>query len=208
LSNTTPSRVQDLVNRFGSVTTVGGISLEMEPSECFGLVGPKRRGQKHPDPEHCAADANEGGAAKEQRDVRFTEAIADFNRRVRVIQLSGEALAAIAERRSVSGEDLSSVMFIGDVRNVNLSGANLRKSRVIGSVIDCRVDNADLENFRVLGPSVSGSTFIHSNLHDSEMPQMQGLSDLPSNDSHRPKFDETGFRQVRWRPVPSAIGTK
>ena len=38
--NSTPLRIEELVKRFGSLTAVDGISLEVKPGECFGLLGP------------------------------------------------------------------------------------------------------------------------------------------------------------------------
>jgi ABC-2 type transport system ATP-binding protein len=42
---TIPLHVEALVKRFGSVTAVDGISLEVRPGECFGLLGPNGAGK-------------------------------------------------------------------------------------------------------------------------------------------------------------------
>ena len=41
---TSPLVVDALAKRFGSVTAVDGISLELRAGECFGLLGPNGAG--------------------------------------------------------------------------------------------------------------------------------------------------------------------
>jgi ABC-2 type transport system ATP-binding protein len=43
--DSTPLRIEKLVKRFGSVTAVDGISLDVNPGECFGLLGPNGAGK-------------------------------------------------------------------------------------------------------------------------------------------------------------------
>src|ERR1051326_7180035 len=43
--NSTPLQIEELVKRFGSVTAVDGISLEVKPCEFFGLLGPNGAGK-------------------------------------------------------------------------------------------------------------------------------------------------------------------
>ncbi len=43
--NSTPLLIEELVKRFGSVTAVAGVSLEVNPGECFGLLGPNGAGK-------------------------------------------------------------------------------------------------------------------------------------------------------------------
>jgi len=40
-----PLKVDSLVKRFGTVTAIEGISLELRPGECFGLLGPNGAGK-------------------------------------------------------------------------------------------------------------------------------------------------------------------
>ena len=41
----TPLHIDHLVKRFGSVTAVDGVSLDVQPGECFGLLGPNGAGK-------------------------------------------------------------------------------------------------------------------------------------------------------------------
>src|SRR5215471_9228385 len=43
--NSTPLRIEGLVKRFGSVTAVDGIGLDVRAGECFGLLGPNGAGK-------------------------------------------------------------------------------------------------------------------------------------------------------------------
>ncbi|MBV9436561.1 MAG: ABC transporter ATP-binding protein [Acidobacteria bacterium] len=40
-----PLRIHDLVKRFGELTAVNGVSLELNPGECLGLLGPNGAGK-------------------------------------------------------------------------------------------------------------------------------------------------------------------
>ena len=44
-SDFTPLRIEALVKRFGTVTAVDGISLDVKPRECLGLLGPNGAGK-------------------------------------------------------------------------------------------------------------------------------------------------------------------
>ncbi len=44
-TNHTPLRIENLVKRFGSLTAVNDISLEIAPGECLGLLGPNGAGK-------------------------------------------------------------------------------------------------------------------------------------------------------------------
>ena len=43
--NSTPLCIEELVKRFGSVTAVAGVSLDVNAGECFGLLGPNGAGK-------------------------------------------------------------------------------------------------------------------------------------------------------------------
>ena len=47
-----PLRVEALVKRFGPVTALDGVTLQLEPGECLGLLGSERRRQEHADSQH------------------------------------------------------------------------------------------------------------------------------------------------------------
>ena len=41
-------RARDLTKRYGSFTAVDGVSFEIRPGECFGLLGPTERARPPP----------------------------------------------------------------------------------------------------------------------------------------------------------------
>jgi len=45
LSSSPPLRIEALIKRFGQVTAVDGITLDLQPGECLGLLGPNGAGK-------------------------------------------------------------------------------------------------------------------------------------------------------------------
>src|ERR1035437_10040554 len=44
-SNSTPLRIEGLIKRFGKLTAVDAVSLDLNPGECLGLLGPNGAGK-------------------------------------------------------------------------------------------------------------------------------------------------------------------